>query len=114
LDGKAAPGFTVRAAAAVPNARGRLENQPVPGTVQAERQIHILEVGPEQLRKSADLQYGLSSVEGSAGARTEDFSRILLNLCERVSMVSLLGHSAQVVIVARTIDPDRFRTTGCH
>src|SRR5438132_645798 len=62
--------------------------------VQPERDVHVLEVGPERLRKAADVDQQLAAVEGTGRAGAEHLTALQALSGEQLTVAELAGEAA--------------------
>src|SRR5947209_6488797 len=89
-------------AAVMQHPRRRLEDDNATGPVQAEREVDVLEIGPELPRKPADAEEQFAAIERTGAAGTEDFASAKLCLREWLAVAELAGETAAVIAVAGT------------
>src|SRR5262249_4720672 len=77
--------------------RRRLESRPVARPLQAERQVHVLEVGPERLREGPHPQQRLAPVERARRARPEHRPRAPVFLPRPLALAALGRHPAEAI-----------------
>src|SRR5205823_6234047 len=84
----------VRRGHAVQYLGARLEHGAEAGPLEAERQVHVLEISPEGFRKGAHLEYGGTAVKGTRPAGAEHRAAAQVVRPERLTVATLASDPA--------------------
>src|SRR5437016_4078924 len=76
----------------------------IPGPVQAERKVHVLEISTEALGKSADPEEDIAAIEGARPAGAEDRTRLQKLRGQQLAVTTLARDAAEIIAVPGTID----------
>src|SRR5262249_6595701 len=103
--------LAVRRSDAVPDDRVWFVHRAIAGPADAPGQVHIFEIGAEVLGENADGAQDVGPVEGTRGARAEDFAWRPEAVGQWLAMSAFAGKAAAIVVVTGTVD-DRDRVAA--
>ena len=91
----------------MPNAGARLIDDAPAGPVEAERQVHVLEVGGKGFGEAADRQHRVSTVERAGRAGAEDGAGLEVLGADGSAAAALAGDAAEEIAVTGAVDARR-------